>query len=397
MGYVCYQHIHIALLLFLLSLNIINKEEKNMEIKIQREALINGLYLTQSVIEHRSTMPILSNALLEAKGKSIYFTATDLQVGIVVREPADVSGSGKVLVPVKNVYDIAKELHGDIVSLKTSTNNWIEIVCGKSRFKIMGMSAEEFPSLPASEGVECNIDAKAFLEMIDKVGYAMSNDETRYTLNSVYLEQVSSGGKTSLRMVATDGHRLSYTERPVRSPKLGKGIIIPKKGIWELKKILGDIEGDFTLQIGDKTISVLTKNVTFVCRLIDGQFPPYMQVIPKDSNKVLSVDRKILIQALKRTSLIASEKSKGVKFSISPGNLDISSSNPDVGEAKEEITCVYKGETFDIGFNASYFIDILNVLEDDKAVLELKNDTSPCVIRSEFDKGFLSVVMPMRL
>lgn len=368
-----------------------------MEIKIQREALINGLYLTQSVIEHRSTMPILSNALIEAKGKSVYFTATDLQVGVVAREPADVSGSGKVLIPVKNLYDIAKELQGDIVTIKTTSNNWIEIVSGKSKFKIMGASADEFPSLPSSDGVEFNIDAKAFTEMIDKVGYAMSNDETRYTLNGVYLEQASGGGKSALRMVATDGHRLSYSERPVKSAKIGKGVIIPKKGVWELKKILEDVEGDFTLQIGEKTISMVTKNVTFVCRLIDGQFPPYSQVIPKDSNRVLSVDRKLLIQCLRRTSLIANEKSKGVKFSVSPGNLDISSSNPDVGEAKEELTCVYKGETFDVGFNASYFIDILNVLEDDKAVLELKNDTSPCVIRSEFDKGFLSVVMPMRL
>lgn len=368
-----------------------------MEIKIQRSALVNGLYLTQSVIEQRSTMPILSNVLIEAKGKAVAFTATDLQVGIVAREPADVLEPGKVLSPVKNLYDIAKELQNEMVTIKTLSNNWIEIICGKSKFKIMGALAEEFPSLPASEGVECNINTKLFLEMIDKVSYAMSNDETRYTLNGVYLEQVLSGSKASLRMVATDSHRLSYADRPIKLAKIEKGVIIPRKGVWELKKILEDAEDDFTLQIGEKTISLVTKNMTFVCRLIDGQFPPYSQVIPKDTNKVLSVDRKMLIQSLRRALLIADEKSRGVKFSISPGNLDISSSNPDVGEAKEEISCVYKGETFDIGFNAVYFIDILSVLEDDKAVLELKNDISPCVIRSEFDKGFLSVVMPMRL
>ena len=368
-----------------------------MEIKIQRESLINGLYMTQSVIEHRTMMPILSNALIEAKGKGVSFTATDLQVGIIAREPADVSDAGKVLIPVKNLYDIAKELQNDMITIKTSPNNWIDVTCGKSRFKIMGASADEFPSLPSSEGVEFNIDAKDFCEMIEKVSYAMSNDETRYTLNGVFLEQAGTGAKASLRMVATDGHRLSYAERPVKSGKLAKGVIIPKKGIWELKKILEDVDGDFTLQIGEKTISVVTKNVTFVCRLIDGQFPPYNQVIPKESGRVVSVDRKTLIQALRRAALLANEKSKGVKFNISPGNLDISSSNPDLGEAKEDISCVYKGETFDVGFNASYFIDILNVLEDEKSILELKNDTSPCVIRSEFDKGFLSVVMPMRL
>lgn len=367
-----------------------------MEIKIQKESLLNGLYITQSAIEHRSTMPVLSNALLEAKGKQITLTATDLQVGVISKEAADVSGNVKVLIPIKNIYEITKELQSDIINIKTQANNWLEITSGKSKFKIMGASPDEFPAIPSSEGVECTIDAKAFLEMVDKISYAMSNDETRYTLNGAYFECVTSGNKSTLRLIATDGHRLSYAERPIKG-SFKKGVIVPKKGIWELKKILSDVEGDFTLVVGEKTISVNTKNVTFVCRLIDGQFPPYGQVIPKDSNKVVSVDRKNLIQSLKRVSIIANEKSKGAKFAFSPGNIDISSSNPDVGEAKEELVCVYKGETFDIGFNVSYFIDILNVLDDEKIVLELKNDTSPCVIRSEFDKGFLAVVMPMRL
>lgn len=366
-----------------------------MEFKIQRESLIKGLYLTQSVIEHRSTMPILSNALIEAKGKSVLFTATDLQVGIIAREPADVGAGGKVLIPVKNLYEIARQLQNDIISIKTQANNWLDVTSGKSKFKIMGAAPDEFPALPSSDGNEFKMDAKAFLGVIDKVSYAMSNDETRYTLNGVYLEQAD---KSNLRMVATDGHRLSYSECAVSgSSKLSKGAILPKKGVWELKKILEEVDGEFTMQLGEKTLSVSTKNATLVCRLIDGQYPPYNQVIPKDYNRVVSIDRLLLTQALKRVSVVANEKSKGVKFAISPGNLDITSSNPDVGEAREELTCVYKGETFDVGFNASYFIDILNVLEDEKIVLELKNDTSPCVIRSEFDKRFLSVVMPMRL
>ncbi len=369
-----------------------------MEIKIQKESLINGLYLTQSVIEHRSTMPVLANALVEAKGKTVTFTATDLQVGIVVKQQADVGTPGKVLVPVKNLYDIAKELQNDIISIKSVTNNWLEVTCGKSKFKIMGAATDDFPSLPASEGAEVAFDAKTFMEMLDKVSYAMSNDETRYTLNGVFLEQVSIGGKPSLRLTSTDGHRLSYTQRPIKAAiKLPKGLIIPKKAVWEISKILKDVEGDFTLLLGDKTISVQTKTATLVCRLIDGQFPPYEQVIPKDYNRVVSVDKQQLVQSLRRAALVANEKSKGVKFAFSPGNLDISSSNPDIGESKEELACIYKGETFEVGFNATYFLDILNILQDEKAILELKNDTSPCVIRSEFDKGFLSVVMPMRI
>jgi len=367
-----------------------------MEIKVQKESLLRSLYVTQSAIEHRSTMPILSNALLEAKGKTLTFTATDLQVGVVAKCGADVSGSGKVLVPVKNLYDISKELQSDIIHIKIQSNNWLEITSGKSKFKIMGASPDEFPAIPVAEGTECVLNSKQLLEMVENISYAMSNDETRYTLNGAYFECITANGGSVLRMVATDGHRLSYSEKPVKGT-FKKGVIVPKKGIWELKKILSDIEGDFKLVVGDKTISINTENVNFVCRLIDGQFPPYTQVIPKDGGKIISVDRKNLIQSLKRISIIANEKSKGAKFSFSPGNIDISSSNPDVGEAREELTCVYKGETFDVGFNVSYFIDILNILDDEKVVLELKNDTSPCVVRSEFDKGFLAVVMPMRL
>lgn len=369
-----------------------------MEIKIQRESLQRGLYLTQSVIEHKSTMPLLSNVHLEAKSKSLIFTSTDLQLGMLCREPADVITAGKILSPVKHLYEIAKELQGDIVHLKTTSNNWMEVVSGKSKFKIMGAATDDFPNLPASDGQEASLDVKGFIEMIDKVSYAMSNDETRYALNGVFIEGVEVGGKAVLRIVATDGHRLSYCQRPLKEGlKLGKGIILPKKGVWEIGKILNGVEGDFKVMIGEKTISVSTKSATLICRLIDGQFPPYEQVIPKEQTRIISVDKNILIQALRRVVLVANEKSKGVKFSFSPGNLDISSSNPDIGEAKEEISCVYKGETFESGFNAVYFLDILNVLEDEKVVLELKNDTSPCVIRSEFDKGFLSVVMPMRL
>lgn len=369
-----------------------------MEFKIQREPLLEGLFLAQSATEHKTTMPILANVLVGAKGKTITFTATDLQVGIISRQQADVVSEGSLLIPAKNFFDIAKELQGGIVKVKAQSNNWVEITCGQSRFKIMGAAPDDFPNLPVSEGNEFNFDAKAFSEMVNKVSYAMSNDETRHSLNGVFLEQTSRGNKPCLRMVATDGHRLSYSEQLIPDTfNLPKGVILPKKAVWEISKVLKDVEGEFKIQIGEKTVSISAKNANFICRLVDGQFPPYLQVIPKECSRVVSIDRQQFMHSLRCVMLVASDKSKGVKFAISPGNLDISSSNPDVGEAKEELTCVYKGETFEIGFNASYFLDILNVLEDEKVVLELKNDMSPCVIRSEFDKGFLSVVMPMRI
>lgn len=370
-----------------------------MEIKIQKKALTDGLYLTQSVAERKTTMPILSNVLITVKDKSVLFTATDLEVGLLSYHQAEVIKPGHVAVQAKAFYEIAKELPNDLVTIRTQSNNWVEIKCGKANFKVVGSSAEDFPNLPSSDGASFKMNAAEFIKMVDGVSYAMSNDETRYTLNGVYVEQIDAGNKAKMRLVATDGHRLSYVEKGVTGGfKLPKGVIIPKKGVWEIKKILEGIEdGDFSLQFSDKVVSATANTTTIVCRLIEGQFPPYSQVIPKDNNKVVSVDKALLTQSLRRISLIASEKTKGVKISISPGNLDISSSNPDVGEATDEIPCIYKGETFSVGFNARYFLDILSVLGDEKAVLELKGDTAPCIIRSEFDKGFFSIIMPMRL
>ncbi len=369
-----------------------------MEFKIQKTDLVNGLYLTQSVVEKKSTMPILASVLIEAKGKTVSFSATDLEVGVISHHQAEVMKPGKIVIQARGLYDIAKELPEDLVTIKVLSNNWVNILCGKSKFKMVGAGHEDFPTMPAADGPVYNMDAKDFLEMISKVSYAMSNDETRYTLNGVYLEEATNGSVSGIRMVATDGHRLSMSERAVKGKfKLPKGVILPKKGVWELKKLLEDHEGDFSMQIGEKTISANTKAASLVCRLVDGQFPPYKQVIPKDNKKVVIVDRQQFIQSLKRVSLMADDRAKGVKLQISSGNLDLMSSNPDLGEANEETACVYKGEKFDVGFNARYFIDVLGVIQDEKVTMELKNDTTPCIIRSEFDKGFLSVVMPMRI
>ncbi|PIR21235.1 MAG: DNA polymerase III subunit beta [Deltaproteobacteria bacterium CG11_big_fil_rev_8_21_14_0_20_47_16] len=371
-----------------------------MEIKITKSELLSGLFWTQSVVERKVTMPVLSNALLEATPKTLTITATDLEVGVRSTHTADVATPGKVTVHAKNLYEIIRQLPDEKVKLTVKANHWVEIVSGKSRFKIVGMSADEFPKLSFSEGKEVqSVPTDTVLEMISKTAYAMSTDEVRYNLNGIYCEARDVEGKPGIRFVATDGHRMAYCERPTPGKfALPKGVIIPRKGVGELKRLC-DSGGDapVSLYFDGKQLVAARGAVTMLVRLIDGQFPPYEQVIPKDLPKVVTADRKQFIDSLKRASLVASDMSHAVKMTFSPGMIEISTTNPDVGEVHEEMAATYKGETFDVGFNAKYFLDLLAVISDESVVMGLKNNVSPCVIRSEFDRGFLSMVMPRRL
>ncbi|MFH0800659.1 MAG: DNA polymerase III subunit beta [Pseudomonadota bacterium] len=369
-----------------------------MEIKIARGELLKGLGLVQGIVERKTTMPILVNVLLEATAKKLSITATDLEVGINCTYPADVIANGKVAVHARSIYDIARELPDDTVHIAVKDGNWIEMSCGKSRYKIVGLSSEEFPALPTrGQGDVWRIDGSLLSQMIDKTSFAMSTDETRFNLNGVYVDPTGKD-KTKLKMVATDGHRLSIVERDVGTKcSIQKGAIIPRKGVQEIKKLVDSGDEPLDLWVDSKHIMAYKGNVTLVVRLIDGQFPPYEQVVPKQSKRVVQVQRDNLIHALKRVSVLSTDRSRGVKFAVSSKNIDISSSNPDLGEAREEIETTYKGESFEVGFNAKYFLDALASVNDEMAVLEMGDETAPCVLRSETDKGFTHVIMPMRL
>lgn len=366
-----------------------------MEIKIMKEAFQKALALTQNVVEKKTTMPILANVLMEAENKQLKISATDLEVGLCIETAVEVFNPGKVTIFAKGLFDIIKELPSELVHLKLLENNWLSIKCGKAEFKIVGMKADEFPAIPTSKNENVYVEEREMLlDMIGKISNSMSTDETRYNLNGIFVQSRGS----NLSFVSTDGHRLSVVERKSKSNwKVGKGVIIPRKGVLELKKLLDSYEGDFSIRVDEKNICVEKDNVVLVVRLIEGQFPPYEQVIPKDNMKIASVDKALFTSSLRRVVLMASDKTKGVSFSFSPGHLEISTSNPDFGEAREDLDISYKGETFKVGFNAKYFIDVLGSLDDEQVVLELKDDVSPCLIRSEYDKGLINVIMPMRM
>ncbi len=343
-------------------------------------------------------MPILANVLIEARKGEVRLTATDLEVGVRGLVASEVVKEGTVTINAKKLYEIIREVPEEQISLKRLENDWVEIRGGKSIFKIVGMDAKEFPQFPKFDNGKglSTVPASLIREMIERTIFSVSTDETRYSLNGVFVEQ---GDGSNIRMVATDGHRLAFEERAVGSLGLGKGVIVPRKGLSELKKLLesGDA-GVVSLGFKENLGLVAKDNIELFMRLIDGDFPDYTKVIPKGNVNIATLDHDELLQALRRVSILSNERYKGIRMGFSEGKLAISANNPDLGEALEEVDAEYHGKPISIGFNARYFIDVLGVLKNEGEItIELKDELSPSVIRKNGLDGYLYVLMPMRL
>lgn len=367
-----------------------------MEFKVSREELKNALAWTQNVVERKTTKPILSNALIEAGDQALKISGTDLEVGVQVEVAIQGKKPGRLAIPAKNLYDIVREIRSEDISFKQKDGQWLEILSGRSKFKVAGLPPEEFPTMPEQPSKPgLSLDAPSLRSMIEKTLFAVSTDETKYNLNGVYLEKV---GDKKLRMVATDGHRLSYDEREMtQGLALEKSVLLPRKGVLELQKLIAEEEGLLPIYLEGRNVMVKKGAITLFIRLIEGNFPDYNQVIPKKNDKRIQVSKEHFVGALRRVSLLSQDHNRGVKFTLTSGHLELLCSNPELGEAREEVECDYKGKHLEIGFNYRYFLDVLSVLEDDKVTLELKDEVSPCLIHSEVDKGFVSLIMPMRL
>lgn len=371
-----------------------------MKFKIDQTELLNIIQLSQSVIEKRNTVPVLSNIMLKASGKELHLAVTDLEVFLTATVPCDTTEEGDITVPVKQLHDILRELpSGQKVSFVSKENHWMEIVCGKVDFNLVGLPAKDFPTIPNIENLELQkIDAEMFSEMIDKTIFSISNDETRYHLNGVYFARTETQGQKTLRMVSTDGHRLSLIERGLSTDLklVPKGVIIPRKGLNEMRKILAEGQGDFYFGVDENRAVVKRGGMLLQIRLIEGEFPPYEKVIPQNNDKVLKVSRDLLLSSLKRVSLMSNDVSKTVTLSIKPGMMEIRSNNLN-GEAKEDLEIDYQGEGMKVGFNARYFIDVLNCLDTVDVELDLKDQLSPGIIKNPKDEHYTAVVMPMRI
>ncbi len=372
-----------------------------MKIEIEKKDLMAVLSKTQNIVEKRNTMPVLLNVLIEASNDKIKLFATDLEVSLTDEAKATIIQPGKAAINAKNLFEIVKELSDTTIQLTKKENNWLEIKQNKSVFNIVGISAEEYPVFPSYSTQEfMKINAKVLSEMIEKTIFSVSTDETRYHLNGVYFEHYQNEGKAYYRMVATDGHRLSVIDKDALSTVSKhkvEGVIIPRKGLFEIKKILDVIDGEFEMAIEGSQLIARHGSTTLMVRLIEGKYPNYQQFIPKNLGKKVRLNKDQLVSSLKRVSLLSNQKYKGVTLALMSGRLEISTNSPELGDAKEELDVAYQGTDLKIGFNAKYILDVLNNLDDSEIDLNLNDQLSPGMLRPHNDSSYTCVIMPMRI
>lgn len=372
-----------------------------MIFKIDKDNFLKALQKVQGIVEKRTSMPILSNVLIEADDDSLNILATDLEVGLKSSYPTKIEESGKITVNAKKLYEIVKELPNEEIVFSTKDNDWVEIRCGKVRFNIVGLSSDEFPVITSvNDDQLIEIEASLLRRMIEKTSYAICNDETKYNLNGIYTRVEQDGPHKVLKMVATDGHRLSIASGEFKGStdaNLLKGVILPKKGIYEIKKITD--EGDGILKFGfvDNSAVIKKGDTTLIMRLVDGEFPDYTRVIPSANELIVKSQREALIHAVRRMAILSSEKFKGIMLEIDSNGVKISSSNPELGDAMEELDVQYTGAPFSVRFNARYLLDVLMICEGEEVLMKFKNELSPSIVTPAQEDGLLAVIMPMRL
>ncbi|MBK9293695.1 MAG: DNA polymerase III subunit beta [Oligoflexia bacterium] len=375
-----------------------------MKFKIDKNDFLKLLQKTQNIIEKRNTMPMLSNALLSAEKGKLKIYATDLEISIKDECDAEVENPGKVAVNAKNLFDLVKELSDGVVDVFKKPNHWLEIRSKKALFNLVGVAPEEFPAFPEIDVKEfAKVQSAVLQDMIEKTIYSVSHDETRYHLNGVFFEKINNKEKeTKFRMVATDGHRLSLIDKKLElslgaKQEAPSGVIIPKKGLYELKKLIEN--GQDTIQMGLEGSHLVVKkdSTTLYIRLIDGKYPNYQQLIPAKLARTVGVSKEQLLSSLRRVSLLSNQKSKGITMSINKNTMEIYSNNPELGDAKEELEIKYEGDAFKIAFNAKYLMDILNNIHEEDVDIHLNDQLSPGIVRPSSDSTYTCVVMPMRI
>ncbi len=372
-----------------------------MKVTLERNHLLKSLGHVHRVVERRNTYPILANVLLKASDGKVDLRATDLDIEVTESVPAMVGTAGTTTVPAHTLYEIVRKLSdGAEVRLETDGAEQMLLTSGRSRFHLSCLSPDSFPDLKSGTfSHEFSIPAASLRELIERTQFAISTEETRYYLNGIYLHVIDSGKDTILRAVATDGHRMARAE--TEAPKGAKGmpgIIIPKKTVGEVQKLLEGADGDVAVEVSDTKIRFTLGGVVLLSKLIEGTFPDYERVTPKNNDKSMQVDRASFATAVDRVSTIASERGgKAVKLSVKDGQLELSVTNPDHGTASEELAVEFEPESFEIGFNARYLLDIVGQIRSENAVFLFNDAGSPTLVKEDGDAKALYVLMPMRV
>ena len=371
-----------------------------MEFSVKKSDLLKELNLTQGVVEKRATIPILSNLLLEFAGSQVRITATDLELGVRCGCAAKVKKEGAGTVPAKRLFDIIRSLPEAEVRVKILENHWVQVTCERSSFRLVGMAEDNFPVLPAVPKAVATIPANVLAALIQRTIFAISSEESRYTLNGALLLVKPE----SVSMVATDGHRLALVERDGQATGVSNELraLIPKKAMGELQRLLGECAGDESVAFAkdDTHLFFSLGERVLISRTLTGQFPNYEAVLPRENTRIVELDKDLATAAVRRVALLADERSRAMRLQVDKERVEFFCSSGEYGEAREVVDAQYQGEALQIGFNYQYLLDFLGVLgEGGRIRLELKDEQSAGQLRptDEETYRYRYVVMPMRI
>jgi len=369
-----------------------------MELTINRNTFLDGIQKTLGIVEKKTTMPILNNVLLKTEHNKLKIIATDREISLISDYDANIAQQGEITLSAKKLYEMLREIQGEMIHF-VKNNMIVKVSCQRAVYKIPGLPVDDFPSIAADDDVKLyNISGAVLRNLISKTSFAMATDEMRKNLNGVFLEAAVEGSINLFRMVATDGHRLALGKCEIAEfcQEMSKGVIIPRKGLMEIRKIIDDHE---VVEIGlhKNMLIVKTENTILKVSLVDADYPDYKRVIPADKGIGIVLERNSFLHALKRMSVVSSERYSGVILSFSSGKMTLNSTNLDVGEATEEIDIDYSGEEVDVGFNVNYLLDAISVVDADSILFDVGLGLKPSMIKPVEGDDFLCIVMPLKI
>lgn len=371
-----------------------------MEFNIKRDVFLSGIQKTLGIVEKKTTMPILSNLLLMAGQNRVTIVATDREIGIVADYEAEIIREGKITLSARKLHEMVREIQGEKIHVVKNEKDVVVLTCNKATYRIPGIPADDYPMVVHEEIPFYTVKGNTLKELIRKTGFAMSTDEMRKTLCGVLVETEEIGETFWLRMVATDGHRLSMMKAETGEKMyiaLEKNIIIPRKGVVEIRRLVDDEPGDVMLGVRQGMCIVKTDHTMLKVSLIDGEYPDYRRVIPTEAGTVVEVDKDKFLHAIRRMGVISSDRYNGVIMTLDEDKLILNSNNPDVGEADDEIDILYSGERRSVGYNITYLSDAVDVIDEEVVAFEVGEGMKPGIVRGGGNDNYFCIVMPLKL
>ena len=371
-----------------------------MKFQVSKAKIFKSISHLQGIVDKKNSLPILSNILIEAKNSNLILSSTDMDISIIEKISCNILEEGSTTINSQIFYDIIRKIDNNSdIEIISNDGKLLTLRASGSRFSLACLPKEDFPIIDqTNDGQTIKINSKIFLKLIEKTKFAISNEETRYFLNGLYFNIHKENENTILTLVGTDGHRLAkFSHELGQDISQLSGVIIPKKTIYELSKLLSDIDQDIEIVISSTKVIFYIDNLIFASKLIDGSFPDYKRVIPSDNNNILEVNRENLLSAVDRVSTIANEKSPVIKFKFLENIVNLNTINNENSTATEDLNVSYEGEEFEIGFNSKYIMDIVNNLEDETIFINLKDGSSPIIATEKSNSNLVYVLMPMRV